>query len=93
MKNHISQYVIQDQILGNGDTIVSLLVHDDGSATLSWSDGVANTWSEPHPSLSFALLRLAALEHCADSDWERGFKSGFDGFRSSAEAFLNEVTL
>ena len=54
------------------------------------------TWGgefvEAYPDLSVAFARLAALQKCAESDWEKGFDQSHSDFNTVAKAFLNGVT-
>jgi hypothetical protein len=58
---------------------------------LVWTDGI-NEWVEEFPTESVALLRLAALARCAESEWQRLFKVTPEEFTRLAGAFLDRVT-
>lgn len=54
---------------------------------LSWTDGVANDWSEVWPQLDVALMRLAMLANCGRHDWDRFFATHDAEFYRNATAF------
>ena len=45
----------------------------DDSGYLWWTDFVANEWLEHYPTVSLAIARLALLQACGESAWEKGF--------------------
>jgi hypothetical protein len=63
----------------------------DGSATLSWGDGVANAWEETFADLPTAVLRLAALLQCGETDWVAGLSCSPERFADLGARFLAEV--
>jgi hypothetical protein len=62
----------------------------DDSAYLVWNDGVANEWMEHFEKLSHAFARLAHLQACAESDWEKGFASHPRYFANQFDIFINQ---
>lgn len=60
----------------------------DGSAFLWWTEGI-NEWLEHFEKLSHAIARLAHLQSCAESDWEKGFASHPRYFAQQFEIFIN----
>lgn len=52
---------------------------------LECDDLVTNTWVETFPSLSTALLRLALVARCGESDWNLNFLNDHD-----SDSFLNQ---
>ncbi len=42
---------------------------------IAWTDGVASSWHEDYETLSEALSRLALLVACAESSYEKFFRS------------------
>lgn len=77
---------------GGSGYLVDLTVAPDGGAHLSWSDGVTGEWTEAHPALSIALARLAMLQRCCESNWDRGFNEEPDEFAAAARIFLDHGT-
>jgi hypothetical protein len=61
----------------------------DDSAYLNWNDGVANEWTEHYTSLTYAIGRLATLQACAESNFEKGFTLTPKGFVSQFDKFLD----
>lgn len=57
----------------DGGSCIAWIRTDGESFFLSWTDGVANDWTEEFPDFSYALARLANLQYCAESDWYEGF--------------------
>lgn len=56
----------------------------DDSAFLMWSDGI-NEWIEHYEKLSHAIARLALLQGCAESVWEKCFTQ-------NPKQFVNEFS-
>jgi hypothetical protein len=64
--------------------LFSVIINDDAKAVVSqgaddsgylwWTDFVANEWLEHYPTVSLAIARLALLQACGESAWEKGFK-------------------
>lgn len=73
-----------------GDVSASVQVSCDGTAVLSWTDGL-NEWREVFSSLPVALCRLGALAECARGDWWAGFVDSAEVFNGRAVAFLEGV--
>lgn len=71
------------------DYSFSILQGADDSAYLRWDDGVANEWIEHYEKLSHAFARLAHLQSCAESNWEKGFASHPRYFAQQFEIFVN----
>jgi hypothetical protein len=76
--------VIQIQMAGTLVNITKI----DREYELRWSDGVANEWVEKYPLLSLAFVRVGALIHCAEQDWEVGFNNSNNDFVLNASLFL-----
>jgi hypothetical protein len=63
--------------------LFSVIICDDAKAVVSqgaddsgylwWTDFVANEWLEHYPTVSLAIARLALLQECGESAWEKGF--------------------
>ncbi len=67
------------------ETGIDLAEKRDGSGfVLSWTDYVANEWTEEYPDLSLALLRLAVLQRCAESGFDRMFGQDHQQFPAAA---------
>ena len=63
------------------------------SAQLWWTDGIANEWTEEFPTVALAVLRLASLFKCSESDWVDGLAVESEEFeRLGDEFFLQVVT-
>ncbi len=72
-----------------GDYQFKILQGADDSAFLTWNDGVANEWTEHFEVLSHAFARLAHIQSCAESAWEKGFNSHPRYFAQQFERFIN----
>jgi hypothetical protein len=76
----------------NGANACRITVTEDGDGfAVTWSDFVANEWLERFGSLSVALVRVATLIRCGESQWQRGFVSDAPAFETSASLFLAGV--
>jgi hypothetical protein len=75
----------------DNDITASLGFTVGNTFALEWTDGI-NRWKEEFPTLSVALLRLAALMECRQSDWHRGFSQQPTEFAVEAWQFLDTVT-
>lgn len=73
------------------DINVIVFVHADDSAFLYWNDGVANEWCEHYPSLAYAYGRLALLQACAESAWEKGFVHSPRTFVKDFDTFMRSA--
>ena len=60
----------------------------DGQFDLTWTDYVANEWTELYPTLPLAIMRLGVLVSCADTNWAEGFAHEADEFTLRASTFL-----
>ena len=76
---------------GGGNACSITLSRSSDGFVLRWSDFVANEWEENYGSLSVALVRVAALVRCGESDWAKGFMSDAQAFEVSAGLFLAGV--
>lgn len=56
---------------------------------LHWTDYVCQVEEEFFYSMASALTRLAALEMCRASKWEKGFAIGVEEFGARTHEFLN----
>jgi len=74
--------------LNDGDALVTIFVGADDSSFIMWTDGI-NEWIEHYPSLAYSLGRLALLQVCAESTWEKGFTHTPRGFVSAFSDFLD----
>ncbi len=72
-----------------GDYAFTISQGADDSAFLMWSDGVANEWLEHFVCVSHAIARLAHLQSCAESAWEKNFNSHPRYFSQRFEQFIN----
>lgn len=61
----------------------------DGGAVLWWTDHVINEWAEWFPDFPTALVRLAALIRCVET--EEFFKDGPGGFVRWSENFFTQT--
>lgn len=61
----------------------------DGGYTMWWSDGVANDWTEWHPTLPVVLARVAVLFQCIDGDCAKSFARYDFEFQRETTAWLN----
>ena len=59
----------------------------DDSGYLWWTDFVANDWLEHYPTVSLAIARLALLQACGESAWEKGFTQTPTEFVQQYEKF------
>jgi hypothetical protein len=67
-----------------------ILVSDTGEGfSVTCGDYVANEWVETFPTLSLALLRVAVLVKCGESDWAMGFANDPATFSIVGESFLD----
>ena len=73
-----------------GDYSFTISLGADDSAFLMWSDGVANDWLEHFERLSHAIARLAHLQSCAESAWEKNFISHPRYFANEFDKFINQ---
>lgn len=64
---------------------------DTGEYQIRWNDFVANEWVETFPSQSVALIRLASLARCAESDWDEGFVLDEEEHSIASEEILNSL--
>jgi hypothetical protein len=46
----------------------------DGKFVITWTDWVANEWTETYDNFSEAIARLALLAACCESKWMLGFQ-------------------
>lgn len=60
---------------------------------LTWTDSVANDWTESYDNMSTALLRLATLVKCGELEWDTLFRFDDVVFTMNAEAFFNYATV
>ena len=58
---------------------------------LSWSDYVANEWTEQFTELSLVFARISALAKCQEQNWQTGFVQSPSGFVSATNSFLSSV--
>jgi hypothetical protein len=72
-----------------GDYCFTIKQGTDDSAYLNWNDGVANEWTEHFEKLSHAFARLAHLQACAETNWEKGFASHPRYFANEFDKFIN----
>lgn len=63
----------------------------DDSGFLWWTDFVANEWLEHYPSVSLAIARLALLQACYESAWEKGFAQTPTEFMNEYSKFLDSA--
>ena len=89
--------VIQPQAgVYNGSSAKVTIEYDEHNDRyrLECDDLVANVWVETFPSLSTALIRMATLARCGETDWNQGFRYDVEDsqFLEPAEAFLDEQT-
>lgn len=68
------------------ETYVKVGFFEDGYSVW-WSDCVANDWTEYYPTLSSALIRVAALIYCCEHDCTVGFASPGE-FAEAAQRFF-----
>jgi hypothetical protein len=73
------------------DFSVSVRVKGDDSALLIWTDGI-NDWVEEYDRLSYAFARLALLQTCAESKWEKAFASNPETFVRQFDGFVLGTT-
>ena len=52
----------------NGDFGAQISRHGDSSFVLWWHDGTSDEWEETFESEAVAMLRLACLVRCAETD-------------------------
>lgn len=76
----------------NDDVRVVVSQGQDDSGYLWWTDFVANEWCEHYPTVSLAIARLALLQACGESAWEKGFTHTPKGFVVAFNKFM-EVAL
>lgn len=69
--------------------IATLTMPEQGTTfTLSWTEGI-NEWKEEFQQLSHALMRIAVLTRCAETQWETFFATtNTDVFGYHCEDFL-----
>lgn len=72
--------------LRHPDTWATIRYVGDGFE-LSWNDGVVNQWDEVWPRLDIAIMRLALLMYCGQSDWYINFTTFAGGFNGPATEF------
>lgn len=73
------------------DGATAVISKVNSSYVLSWGDHVANDWEEVCATLSDALLRLACLAKCGESNWVKFFGVSDEDFPAVAEKFFSEV--
>lgn len=71
------------------DVAIRVAEQPDGTATIWWTDYVANDWAETYKDVATAMLRLAVLLACRQTDWAAGFASQQDEFAAAAHSFLH----
>ena len=76
---------------GGGNACAITVSRAGDGFVLRWGDFVANEWVENYGSLSVALVRVAALVRCGESQWAQGFISDAQAFDVSAGLFLAGV--
>lgn len=65
--------------------------NDEIAYRLSWTDGVANEWNEWFTELSVAMLRLAVIIRCGESDWQKfANETDLDVFTMNASTTLDK---
>jgi hypothetical protein len=89
--NDLIHKSIEDAIAEKFEVGVSIYEHD-GKFILRWTDFVANEWAEEFPTMSVALLRLASLIACGESDWHNGFNQVPAEFTNLGKDFLSVTT-
>lgn len=75
----------------NNDVEVIVSQGADDSGYLWWTDFVANEWCEHYPTVSLAIARLALLQACGESAWEKGFAQTPTEFMNEYEKFLDSA--
>lgn len=70
-----------------GDVKASILTLTDGTAFLYWKDDF-NDWCEKYDHVSQALARLALLQECAETNFEKGFSASAEHFVSDWNQFV-----
>lgn len=94
MRTQRIDLVLDGQLLDQGAAVapafVTLHTYPNGSSVLSWNDGFLNEWLEEYPTLSLALVRLAALARCAENDFHSSFTGDRDAFIHRANWFLDQ---
>lgn len=76
--------------LGLDDVAIRVAEQPDGTGTLWWTDGVANDWAETYKDVATAVLRLAVLLACRQTDWVAGFATDPAEFARSAYGFFDD---
>ncbi len=71
------------------DVGITATQNEDGTATVEWTDYVANDWERQFPSPSHALAWVAFLLHCEERDW--AVVEGSGDFAPKVEAFFAET--
>lgn len=85
--------VDQMEIAGASWAAVTATDGEDGPGfTLSWHDGVANSWTFEDPLLSVVLMRLATLVACGEVDFTAFFTTDDSEFAGAARKFLADQT-
>lgn len=63
----------------------------DNSGYLWWTDFVANEWLEHYPTVSLAIARLALLQACGESAWDKAFKQTPKEFVQQYDKYQEEA--
>lgn len=69
----------------------AIVTPNEEGAELWWTDGIANEWREQFSTVALAVLRLASLFKCSESDWVDGFAVELDQFEKLGGEFLAQV--
>jgi hypothetical protein len=82
---------VENLILFN-DTEFGCRIYMEGAKFIvNWTDYVANEWTEEYDLLSEALMRLAMLAACKESNWELGFSTSPEEHQVLVAEFMEEV--
>ena len=78
-------------VLINDDAKAVVSQGADNSGYLWWTDFVANEWLEHYPTVSLAIARLALLQACGESEWDKAFKQTPKEFVQQYDKYQEEA--
>lgn len=86
------QEKIMFDLMGKSGIVIEQFDSEGGDTAfrLLWTDYIANTWAEYYPTLAIALMRVAMLSKCVESDGDLSFAFDQMTFEHHAENFIGK---
>lgn len=88
----VKQEKIMFDLAGQAGIVLEQFDSEGGDTAfrLMWTDYVVNTWTEYYPTLAIALMRVAMLSKCVESDGNLSFAFDQMTFENHAEKFIGK---